>query len=197
MKPGAPVKMVATGAPASPTVATGMNGSNPKNARCWSGISPGSGHLGMRRRLWPGLRSRPDERWSGSCQQLGCCRVRRVDGILKSQSSNIRRNAMDRLDELEMLIAVLESGSLAAAGRRLRRSAPTVTRMLAALEHRIGTKLVERTTRHLAPTDAGQALANALGRCSIYTLRRCRRRWRPRSAVWCGSPRRWCSVAAT
>jgi DNA-binding transcriptional LysR family regulator len=66
---------------------------------------------------------------------------------------------MDRLDELTILVAVLDTGSLAAAGRRLRRSAPAVTRTLAALEERVGARLVERTTRRLAPTEAGRRLA--------------------------------------
>jgi DNA-binding transcriptional LysR family regulator len=66
---------------------------------------------------------------------------------------------MDRLDELAVLVAVLDAGSLAAAGRRLRRSAPAITRTIAALEQRVGVRLVERTTRRLAPTEAGLALA--------------------------------------
>ena len=66
---------------------------------------------------------------------------------------------MDRLDELAVLVAVLESGSLAAAGRRLRRSPPAVTRTIAALEERVGARLVERTTRRLAATEAGLLLA--------------------------------------
>ena len=66
---------------------------------------------------------------------------------------------MDRLDEMAVLVAVLDAGSLAAAGRRLRRSPPAITRTIAALEQRIGTRLVERTTRRLAPTEAGYELA--------------------------------------
>lgn len=66
---------------------------------------------------------------------------------------------MDRLDELEIFIAILDSGSLAGAGRKLRRSPPAVTRALSALESRLGTRLVERTTRQLAPTEAGKRLA--------------------------------------
>jgi DNA-binding transcriptional LysR family regulator len=67
---------------------------------------------------------------------------------------------MDRLDEMAMLVAVLDTGSLTAAGRRMRRSAPAVTRTIAALERRVGARLVERTTRRLAPTEAGAALAD-------------------------------------
>ena len=67
---------------------------------------------------------------------------------------------MDRLDEMAVLTAVLDTGSLAAAGRRLRRSPPAITRTIAALEQRIGARLVERTTRRLAPTEAGRVLAD-------------------------------------
>ncbi len=63
---------------------------------------------------------------------------------------------MDRLDELAVLVAVLDTGSLIGASRRLRRSPPAVTRALSALEVRIGARLIERTTRHVAPTEAGR-----------------------------------------
>lgn len=68
---------------------------------------------------------------------------------------------MDRLEELSALVAILETGSLAAAGRRLRRSPPAMTRLLAGLEERVGAQLVVRTTRRLAPTEAGRRLADA------------------------------------
>jgi DNA-binding transcriptional LysR family regulator len=67
---------------------------------------------------------------------------------------------MDRLDELDIFLAILDSGSLAAAGRKLRRSPPAVTRALTALEERLGARLLERTTRQLAPTEAGRRLAD-------------------------------------
>jgi DNA-binding transcriptional LysR family regulator len=66
---------------------------------------------------------------------------------------------MDRFDELQIFIAILETASLSGAARRLRRSAPAVTRALAALEERVGARLIERTTRRLAPTEAGMRLA--------------------------------------
>lgn len=66
---------------------------------------------------------------------------------------------MDRLDELAVFVAIIETGSLVGASRRLRRSPPAVTRALSALEDRIGMRLVERTTRRLAPTEAGNTLA--------------------------------------
>lgn len=66
---------------------------------------------------------------------------------------------MDRLQELAVLVAVVDHGSLAAAARRLRRSPPAVTRALAALEERAGARLVERSTRRLSVTEAGRALS--------------------------------------
>ena len=65
---------------------------------------------------------------------------------------------MDRLDELAVFAAILDTGSLVGAARRMRRSAPAVTRALAALEERAGARLIERTTRQLAPTEAGRRL---------------------------------------
>jgi DNA-binding transcriptional LysR family regulator len=65
---------------------------------------------------------------------------------------------MDRLDELAVFVAILDAGSLAVAARRLRRSAPSVTRALATLEARLGARLIERTTRRLTPTETGRRL---------------------------------------
>lgn len=67
---------------------------------------------------------------------------------------------MDRLDELAIFVAILEEGSLAGAGRKLRRSPPAITRALAGLEERVGARLLERTTRRSRPTDAGRRLAD-------------------------------------
>jgi len=65
---------------------------------------------------------------------------------------------MDRLDELAIFVRIVEDGSLARAAGRLRRSPPAVTRALAALEARLGVRLIDRTTRRLAPTEAGRLL---------------------------------------
>ena len=66
---------------------------------------------------------------------------------------------MDRLDEFEVFLAILDTGSLVGASRKLGRSAPAITRLLASLEERVGTRLLERTTRNLAATEAGLRLA--------------------------------------
>jgi DNA-binding transcriptional LysR family regulator len=65
---------------------------------------------------------------------------------------------MDRLDEFAIFVRIVEEGSLVRAAGRLRRSAPAVTRALAALEARLGVRLIDRTTRRLAASEAGRLL---------------------------------------
>ncbi len=62
---------------------------------------------------------------------------------------------MDRLDTMRIFIAVAEQGGFARAARQLSLSGPAVTRAVAALEDRIGTRLLHRTTRQLRLTEAG------------------------------------------
>lgn len=63
---------------------------------------------------------------------------------------------MDRLYLMTVFVAVAEEESFAGAARRLGMSPPAVTRAIAALEDRLGVKLLNRTTRHVRATDAGQ-----------------------------------------
>lgn len=63
---------------------------------------------------------------------------------------------MDRLHEMEVFVAVVDAGSLAKAGKRLRISPPAVTRAVSSLEERLGTRLLNRTTRSLSLTEAGE-----------------------------------------
>ncbi|WP_199525622.1 MULTISPECIES: LysR family transcriptional regulator [unclassified Herbaspirillum] len=62
---------------------------------------------------------------------------------------------MDRLEAMAMLVASVEEGSLSAAARKLNVSAPTLTRNVSDLEAMVGTRLIIRTTRKLALTEAG------------------------------------------
>lgn len=63
---------------------------------------------------------------------------------------------MDRFQEMQIFMAVAEQEGFAAAARTLRISPPSVTRAIAAMEERIGTQLLSRTTRSLHLTEAGQ-----------------------------------------
>lgn len=63
---------------------------------------------------------------------------------------------MDRFTEMQIFQAVAESEGFAAGARKLNISAPVATRAVADLEKRLGVKLLNRTTRHVRVTEAGQ-----------------------------------------
>lgn len=61
-----------------------------------------------------------------------------------------------RIDEITVFVRVLEAGSFAAAARLLGMPTTTVSAKVAALETRLGTTLIHRTTRQLRATPAGE-----------------------------------------
>jgi DNA-binding transcriptional LysR family regulator len=63
---------------------------------------------------------------------------------------------VERLDDLEASLAVVEKGSQTAASRHLRRPLQSLNRSLLALERAVGVELVKRTTRRSEPTEAGR-----------------------------------------
>jgi DNA-binding transcriptional LysR family regulator len=62
---------------------------------------------------------------------------------------------MDRFDTITAFIAVADQGGFAPAARELGLSPSAVTRLVAALEERLGIRLLQRTTRSVTLTDAG------------------------------------------
>ncbi len=64
-------------------------------------------------------------------------------------------DAMDRLDAMIAFVAVADLEGFAPAARKLGLSPSAVTRAVAALEERVGLRLLQRTTRSVALTDAG------------------------------------------
>jgi DNA-binding transcriptional LysR family regulator len=69
----------------------------------------------------------------------------------------------DRLNQLALFVRTAEAGSFSKAARELGLSQPSVSRAVASLEARLGVTLLQRTTRRLTTTDAGQALALSAG----------------------------------
>jgi DNA-binding transcriptional LysR family regulator len=65
---------------------------------------------------------------------------------------------MDKFAEIEALAAVVEAGTFSAAGERLGVAKSVVSRRISQLEQRLGSRLLHRTTRRLALTDAGKNL---------------------------------------
>jgi DNA-binding transcriptional LysR family regulator len=70
--------------------------------------------------------------------------------------SGARNSGVDRLETMRVFVAVAETRGFAPAARRLAISPPAVTRAVAALEERVGTRLLHRTTRIVRLTEAGR-----------------------------------------
>ena len=68
---------------------------------------------------------------------------------------------MDRLDAMQVLLAVVDSGSLSAGSRKLNAPLPSVSRKVAELERHLGTRLLIRTSRNIQLTDAGREYVEA------------------------------------
>lgn len=64
--------------------------------------------------------------------------------------------ALDTLEGMRVFARVVELGGFAAAARRLEMSPAMATRHVAALEERLGARLLQRTTRQVRPTEAGR-----------------------------------------
>ncbi len=64
----------------------------------------------------------------------------------------------DRLQQLALFVRTVETGSFSKAAREFGLAQPSASRAVAALENRLGVKLVARTTRQISATDAGEAL---------------------------------------
>ena len=62
---------------------------------------------------------------------------------------------MDRLHLMSVYVAVVEAEGFSGGARKLHMSPPAVTRAVAALEARLGVKLLNRTTRYVRMTEAG------------------------------------------
>ncbi|MGO8909400.1 MAG: LysR family transcriptional regulator [Bradyrhizobium sp.] len=62
---------------------------------------------------------------------------------------------MDRIDAMQAFVAVADLHGFAPAARKLGLSPSGVTRLIAALEERLGARLLQRTTRSVALTDVG------------------------------------------
>jgi DNA-binding transcriptional LysR family regulator len=64
----------------------------------------------------------------------------------------------DELSTLSAFLAVAEDRSFTRAARRLGVSPSALSHAIRGLEERIGVRLLARTTRSVAPTDAGERL---------------------------------------
>jgi DNA-binding transcriptional LysR family regulator len=71
---------------------------------------------------------------------------------------------MDRLEAMSVLLVAVETGSLSAASRALGTPLTTVSRKVSELEKHLKTRLLNRSGRRLAVTDAGRSYVTACKR---------------------------------
>jgi DNA-binding transcriptional LysR family regulator len=64
--------------------------------------------------------------------------------------------AMDRITGIQLFVRVVETGSFSKAASELGITQPTATKHVAALEQRLGARLLHRSTRGVAATEIGQ-----------------------------------------
>lgn len=62
---------------------------------------------------------------------------------------------VDRLEAMSIILLTIEKGSLTGAAKALNMPLPTVSRKISELESYLGVRLIQRSTRKLALTDAG------------------------------------------
>lgn len=62
---------------------------------------------------------------------------------------------MDRLKAMGAFVRAVELGSLSAAARELSTTQPTVSKLVAGLEHEVGARLLERSSQRVLPTEEG------------------------------------------
>lgn len=76
---------------------------------------------------------------------------------------------MDTLKAMRVFVRTVELGSLSAAARELGTTQPTISKQLTQLEAQLGVRLLERSTKGLAPTEQGlRFLRHAKGLLEEY-----------------------------
>ncbi len=64
---------------------------------------------------------------------------------------------MSRHDDMSVFVSVVDCGGFSRAADQLRVTPSAVSRIIGRLEHRLGARLLNRTTRHVGPTEEGRA----------------------------------------
>lgn len=76
--------------------------------------------------------------------------------MLCTYDENGNNRAMTNLGDLEVFVRVISSGSMSTAARALGLSPAVVSKRIKRLEESLGTRLLQRTTRQISLTEAGQ-----------------------------------------
>ena len=71
---------------------------------------------------------------------------------------SLDKSLLEQMEDMAVFALVVEQGSFSGAGRRLDLVKSAVSRRVDRLERSLGVKLLQRSTRALSMTEAGQAL---------------------------------------
>src|SRR5215510_7279010 len=63
-----------------------------------------------------------------------------------------------KLQDLHVLMAVVQAGTMGKAAQRLNTTQPNISRAIAELEHAFGVRLLDRHRQGITPTEYGRAL---------------------------------------
>jgi DNA-binding transcriptional LysR family regulator len=96
-------------------------------------------------------------------ERLYSSRIDQKTAPKTSLHCNWRNNVgMDRLQSMRVFQQVVDEGGFAAAARKLELTPAAVTRLVGDLERHLGVRLLQRTTRRLSLTPAGEAYLGRL-----------------------------------
>jgi DNA-binding transcriptional LysR family regulator len=87
--------------------------------------------------------------------------------MLASFDQDRPRNKADRatsLGDIEIFAEVVDAGSMTAAAQRLGLAVPVISKRIQRLEAKLGARLLERSTRRIVLTEAGQGFHHRVGR---------------------------------
>src|SRR5918998_5218559 len=71
--------------------------------------------------------------------------------------------ADDNLNDLAAFLAVAREGNFTRAAKQLGVTQSSISHTISSLEARLGVRLLSRTTRSVAPTEAGERLLRTIG----------------------------------
>src|SRR5438270_13375205 len=77
---------------------------------------------------------------------------------MKTMRLSDRIGCRMKLHDLHVLMAVVQTGSMSKAAKRLNTGQPAISRSIADLEHALRVRLLDRSRQGVKPTEYGQAL---------------------------------------
>jgi DNA-binding transcriptional LysR family regulator len=84
--------------------------------------------------------------------------INKIEMLENDYLQNVLNRAMDRIDQIRAFVATAQTGSFTAAADQMGISNRLTSKYVAELEARLGVRLLQRTTRRVGLTPAGEDL---------------------------------------